>query len=115
MSIPRRKSYTLTCGKGWASLYEPILTELTRLGVPVIGVDEDYGRLRISIDRRRYSYRDLPATIRQQMYDAERDSGTICETCGAPGAYRKRGGWFMVRCDRHARGLVGVADPCLFP
>jgi hypothetical protein len=84
-------------GKGWSELISKLVTDLELLGWDgnVYQVKEKFGGLRFYIGPGNNA-------IDQRIHDAERDSYTICETCGAPGKLRgglNMGHWLKTRCD----------------
>lgn len=45
------------------------------------------------------------------IHGFEAVSFAICETCGAPGRMRRKGGYYFTACDGHARGASTVREP----
>lgn len=76
-----------------------------RTGIPtpiVLGIKQKFGMLRVWIDQ---SNDDLDKMIEQ----AESQSKSICEECGAEGTQYERGrGWLHVFCEKHANGYAAV-------
>lgn len=90
--------FGIECGKGWRSLYQPILDRVEEINesgedhIEVTQVKEKFGRLEIYLDR----YTDeLTAMIKE----ASEASSHICEECGEPAEPRKVVGWTYQLCD----------------
>ena len=91
--------FGIECGKGWRSLYQPILDRIEEINessddrIEVTQVKEKFGRLEIYLDR----YTDeLLAMIK----DASEVSGRMCEECGEPAEPTEVGGWIYQLCDK---------------
>lgn len=92
-------------GPDWAGLIDKAYDTLDALGVEYVvhEVKEKFGELRF------YFYfgenAELPGVRLTAAYAAidalERESGTVCEECGAPGEARP-GGWVKTLCTRCA-------------
>lgn len=93
--------YGFECGDGWYDLILRLATDITTyarqtgLNPLAMQVKQELGLLRFSTDQADAFIHDLCAA-------AERESGTVCEQCGASGQlrYYRRSLW--VRCDEHA-------------
>lgn len=92
--------FGIECGKGWKSLYEPLIDLCQQEGVAITQIKEKFGTLRFYVA-------GAPAHIHDAIDAAERKSAETCEECGAPGK-RRQGGWIVTCCDacqaKHASG-----------
>lgn len=79
-----------------AELYVEQGVDLTKLWV--LQIKEKFGTLRLYAD---FSVEGADAVVRQ----AERNSGTICEFCGAQGELRTDIGWIKTLCETHYRKI----------
>jgi len=93
--------------KGWEQLIRDMLDEIGMVGdltdlsaddyPQFTQIKEKYGTLRV--------YGFNISDEQQAIIDKyERLSAKTCETCGAEGKLRVKGGWYYVTCDEHARG-----------
>lgn len=87
------------CGKGWASLYKPLIERCRAERVQIAQIKEKFGGLRF------YVYQGSDA-LHDVIRLAEEKSFTICEVCGTPGVLRKDGGCLRTRCDAHVRSGI---------
>lgn len=100
------------CHMGWHPIIEAYLKEVQRLIFPstrvrLVEVKEKFGGLRLytgSMSREIYDG-ELAASERTEAL-----SFRTCEVCGRPGVLRKRGGWYLTRCEEHAEGGVPVPE-----
>ncbi len=86
------------CQDGWFRLLQELGWDLTLLApnVRVVQVKNKFGLLRCYADAwDEETFKPVTDRLRQ----AERQSETVCELCGAFGLMRS-GGWWQVRCDR---------------
>lgn len=99
--------------KGWEQLIRDMLQEIVGTTWPDVlaedtesfaiehpqftQIKEKYGTLRVY----GFNINDEQQAIIDKY---ERLSATTCETCGAEGKLRVKGGWYYVTCDEHARG-----------
>jgi hypothetical protein len=93
--------YPFRCGDGWYQLLNDLASQLVALEPPeadvhVNQVKETFGGLRF------YTRSVLSAVSQQCIEDAEAQSFTICESCGAPGTLQSREGWLRTSCLDHA-------------
>jgi hypothetical protein len=93
--------YPFWCGDGWFQLRFDLASQLVALEPPeadlhVNQVKETFGGLRF------YTRSVLSAVSQQCIEDAEAQSFTICESCGAPGTLQSREGWLRTSCLDHA-------------
>ncbi len=79
------------CGKGWASLYEPLIKLVEEAGGQVLQVKEKFGTLR-------FYYGPYDDTIEAAVEAARSKSAGTCEMCGEPGSLRG-GSWLKTLCD----------------
>jgi len=86
---------TVECGRGWESLYAPLIARCKAEGVGVLQIKEKFGGLRFYV-------MDGSEELHAAIKEAEAKSLTICEQCGSPGELRK-GGWRKTLCDQHAQ------------
>lgn len=84
--------FGIECGKGWASLYEPLMERCAKEGVTIHQIKEKFGGLRFYVDRA------LP-DLYDAIHAAEMRSFHICEDCGEPGKLRSMKGWLRTMCD----------------
>ncbi|NMA97547.1 MAG: hypothetical protein GX970_05445 [Phyllobacteriaceae bacterium] len=87
------------CNAGWSDLLHSTFAWIEETGDLVWRTEqikEKWAGLRL------YFSGD-PGVLGRQIIDAaEHVSMHICETCGAPGRVRHRGGWWLTSCDQHA-------------
>lgn len=92
--------FGIECGKGWKSLYMPILEEVANYNkdkeseeekIQVHQVKEKYGGLRVYLSH-------YTEKLEKMIDDAEDKSYDTCELCGKPGKVRGHG-WLYTRCD----------------
>jgi hypothetical protein len=90
-------------GRGWHGLVLPIIEEIKLYNVKNPGceitinqIKEKYGTLRFYITR-------CPDYIDGMISIAEKESGHICEICGARGKLLEIDGWWMTLCKRHIK------------
>jgi hypothetical protein len=102
MGFVNYKGYTRedalqSVGAGWAGLVNRVFDVLESMKgeVKIVQVKEKFAGLRIYTD---YGNDELDKVIRE----VGKESFTICETCGKPGAVRGRG-WYYTSCDEHAK------------
>jgi hypothetical protein len=99
-----RTGASFECLDGWSDLLWQLSTKLEELisQLPeseraayfAVQVKEKWGKLRFYLST---STEDMDTVI----YEAEEQSGHLCERCGAPGALLAHGGWVMTRCAEH--------------
>jgi hypothetical protein len=91
--------FGIECGKGWRSLYQPILDKIKEINessddrIEVTQVKEKFGRLEIYLDR----YTD---ELLDMINEASEASGCMCEECGEPAEPSEVGGWIYQLCDK---------------
>lgn len=91
--------FGIECGKGWRSLYQPILDRVNEINesgenhIEVTQVKEKFGRLEIYLDR----YTD---ELLDMIKKASEASGHLCEECGEPAEPTDAGGWVYQLCDK---------------
>lgn len=86
-------------GKGWAPLLRDLHEKLSKLdpGYRVSQVKEKFGSLRVyAVGGSNMVNSDL---FQQMINEAERQSETVCENCGAPGEILPTPGWYLCLCD----------------
>jgi hypothetical protein len=93
--------YPFRCGDGWYQLLYDLASQLVSLEPPEADlqlnqVKEKFGGLRF------YTRSVLSAASQRLIEEAEAQSFTICEACGAPGVLQRRRGWLRTRCPHHA-------------
>ena len=81
-------------GAGWFSVLDRLVEDLIAMGWDrrVRLVKEKYGTLSIFIES------DL--RMWKRIDQAELESETVCETCGAPGRLPEERRWMLTLCDR---------------
>ena len=82
---------SIDCGKGWHGLVKHVLDNLSE-GCYPSQIKEKFGLLRIYL---RCGTDEDYALVRE----AEKQSATICENCGAPGEVRSLWGWLTCLCE----------------
>ena len=97
----------IECGRGWKSLYAPVLKRCRVEGVELVAVDESLGALRIRV------VKGWSEELKAMILAAEAKSLLLCEICGLPAATRsdssdpkRRIGWIRTRCDAHVFEIV---------
>lgn len=85
-------------GAGWDKIIEPLVTQARKENVKIHQVKEKFGGLRFYISAG-------SCELNHMIDKAEKESYTICETCGEPGEPR-RGGWIKTLCNDCHRGIT---------
>lgn len=91
--------FGIECGKGWKSLYQPILDRVEEINesgkdrIEVTQIKEKFGRLDICLDR----YTDELLSMINEASEASRH---VCEECGEPAEPTNVGGWVYQLCDK---------------
>lgn len=85
-------------GRGWLPLLDRLARDLIALGWDreLRQVKEKFGTLRFHV-------RASSAAIDARIDQAEAESATTCEECGAPARERNVRGWIATLCDRCAQ------------
>lgn len=96
-------------GDGWYPLLRRMCARLAavRCECPITldQVKEKFGTLRVY-----FHGGDIGRSEAEQIVErAERESGAVCEHCGAPGVLRA-GGWLLTLCDKCADGRPPYAE-----
>lgn len=94
--------FYIECGKGWYPLIRELHTKLLKIDpdMTVLQIKEKFAGLRFYA-----AFSDKcqdSEAANKLIYEAEKKSFTICETCGEPGEVRKLG-WIKTLCDKHYR------------
>ena len=93
----------VSTGPGW----DDVIVELSRA---LASIDPDYrllqctskfGGLRFYIEESASLAAEQRRAMQSLIKAAEHRVATICEACGAPGAFSTVGGWAAVRCPEH--------------
>lgn len=92
--------FGVECGKGWASLIEPILKYIQDYNkdkpeekrIEVYQIKEKWGTLRLEIG-------NYPKELGNMIDAAEKASATTCEKCGTSARLRKYRSWYKTLCD----------------
>jgi hypothetical protein len=90
-------------GEGWSGLIDAIFNKRDELNIntKIVQVKEKWGGLRVYTGA---FYDDAAHNeFDKFLIEMEKQSFTICETCGNPGKLRS-GGWYRTLCDEHANG-----------
>lgn len=88
--------YGIECDKGWEKLYLPLIKKVQEEGGKLLQVKEKFGGLRF------YASGVSPHLL-QEIHDAEHESYSLCEKCGAPGTKGNYGSWWIkTLCPTHA-------------
>lgn len=91
--------FGIECGKGWKSLYQPILDRIEEINkdnedkIEVLQVKEKFGQLTIYLSR----YTD---ELRGMTIKASEKSNHICEDCGKPSEPKMKDGWIYQLCNK---------------
>ena len=91
--------FGIECGKGWKSLYQPILDKVEEINkdnpdpIQILQVKEKYGRLDIYLSR-------YENGLLEDIMKASEQSSRICEECGDPAIPRTVNGWVYQLCDK---------------
>lgn len=100
-------SLKIECGRGWKSLFAPVLERCRVEGVEVVVVDESLGALRVRV------VKGCSEELKAMILAAEARSLLLCEICGLPAVTRFdssdpkwRIGWIRTRCDAHVLEIV---------
>ena len=85
-------------GPGWSDIIARLVEDLFKLGWDgsVLQVKEKFGCLRFYVGA-------ASKEVFERIHQAENESLTVCEQCGAPGSVRQ-GSWLKTLCDEHAAG-----------
>lgn len=99
----------ITIGPGWEKLVTELDEKLREIDpyYTVSQIKEKYGKLRYYADPSDYSRtpRADQDGFFQAIWQAEQDSATICEECGAPGELGQWNGyWWLTACEEHRGG-----------
>lgn len=101
------------CGDGWYNLIHTLsaalenhMNESPKVHIEASQVKEKFGSLRFYID----GGDDYTLKL---IDEAERQSATICEDCGAPAKLQRRRGWFATLCELCAfkKGYDAAPEP----
>ncbi len=91
-------AFGLECGDGWYDLIDKLCSDLMASkneNVIATQVKEKYGRLCFYVQTARDENYKL-------IYQAEKNSETICEMCGKPGKNEvSKTTWYRTRCKEH--------------
>lgn len=87
--------FGIECGRGWESLYKPLMERAERECVSIHQIKEKFGGLRFYTG---------PCTdeFHAAIEVACAQSFNICEVCGEPGMLMNDHGWMLTRCQTHA-------------
>lgn len=92
--------FGIECGKGWKSLYQPILDKVEEINrkepdnpIQVLQVKEKFGQLMVYLDRYTNGLFDM-------CMEASEKSNHVCEECGKPSESRMDKGWIYQLCDK---------------
>ena len=80
--------------EGWRDIVCGLLADLEAMSLPELRIrqiKEKFGLLRVYVNLDH-------AAVTDRIKAAVEASAETCETCGAPGALIKVGGWYGVRC-----------------
>ena len=101
MRITKRpfELFHIECGKGWESLYKPILEYIENYNtdkkeeekIIVTQVKEKWGGLRFYVSHH-------TDELFEMINNAEKESYEICETCGTRDNVGLKGGWYETIC-----------------
>jgi len=98
-------------GDGWRELVEKAVARIAEAvaalpegSLRITQIKEKLAGIRIYTTTRRRLPAEVAAKIEEAIDLAEARSYCTCETCGAVGDLYDDDGWFMTRCERHAKG-----------
>jgi len=96
---------TIDVGPGWFDLIADLDARLARLspGYVVEQCKTKYGGLRYYARPEDTDDIDTQMTFNEIIRDAEDQSTSICEECGAPGRQITLRGWIWTLCDTHTQ------------
>jgi hypothetical protein len=86
-------AFGFQCEDGWFELIRELSEKLEPLGVVAECVKEKYGGLRFYVDSGSFEVWDL-------IEEAENQSTSICELCGAPGGLTQAGWYSQTLCSK---------------
>lgn len=91
--------FGVECGKGWESLYQPILDKVEEINkkdpdnpIEILQIKEKFGQLMIYLSR-------YTPELTEMCMDASEKSNHICEECGKPAEPRTCDYWIYQLCD----------------
>lgn len=95
---PKLEAAYACVGKGWHGLLDKYLPQIWIIDPDCdLIIKEKYGTLRIQ------PYKVSEGVSRNDIHtiarDAEKESATVCELCGAPGSLRTDRDWWETLCD----------------
>ena len=93
---PIKDANFFDCNEGWYPLIQRLIEDLIDLGwdKQVTQVKEKFGGLRFYVN-------SCSTEMLDRISEAERESYTICENCGASGEVRRDLVWHSTLCDAH--------------
>lgn len=91
----------LEYSSGWDAIVEQLDTAILALdpGYRVSQVKTKFGELTFYTDLSLEIQPDTAERIYALVLAAERESRSVCESCGRPGKIRSIGGWLSTMCD----------------
>ena len=87
------------CADGWYAILSDLGRQVDGLPSRATQVKEKFGFLRVYVEFEDEVSDDVYDRVDGALRDAESRSVHTCETCGARGNLRNRGGHLQVRCD----------------
>lgn len=95
--IAMREVPFIECGGGWGELIRECVAAAERASIPLDQIKEKYGELRVYVGGDGVA----PANLKKAIKSAEARSRTICEICGAAGAWQVVNRFALTRCKVH--------------
>lgn len=100
--------FGIECRSGWKDIYTPVIEAIQKYNeehsdedpVEILQIKEKYGRLCIYVSRQ-------PATIREMIRQAEKESWETCEICGSKKQITHTQGWIQTLCEECYRNKIG--------
>lgn len=90
-------AWGIAIGDGWADLFEKLCADIKAANPPedfqFLQIKEKFGGLRAY-------YSQANEAIHKLVDQAERDSYTICETCGSKDSVTSEGAWITTLCTK---------------
>lgn len=89
-----------SCGDGWEPILRRMMEKLKDKPFKLDQVKEKFGTLRVYWHSLKGCSKEDWDLIGKITDEAERESETTCEFCGASGAKLREGGWLRTLCDK---------------
>jgi hypothetical protein len=107
-----KKLQYIECDIGWSDIIDKALSDILNISyeagvdVQIVQIKEKFAGLRIYFDLEEDSEnnQDVYDKINDIVYNAEKESYTVCEICGEKGKVIKKG-WWKTLCISHEHNL----------